>query len=386
LYQLSVYYSGSLEFSRVSPAPPSFSLSAPYPFASSARIVWHSSGAGFAAIIDKSIQLWDATLLQPFGEPFIHPEPVTTAIISADGESLLSITAHTTIHHWTLANRDVHTLTIPGQRLHSLAEREPGHFSVLTVSDNDLPTLATYDVPSLAPLGKSIPLTGLFDSGTLLPGATKAHLSMNGASAQLLCDLATGDQTSLAPELNASEIWYSVAVISPDAQYFYACPDGNEGQIYAGNAENRIGKPIPSGAACFAPNAPILLIANSEQGTYQLYDANTGEPVLNPIPLPAGFTPRGFTPDGASLVFTSEDTLQIEPLLLDSGSQPQQKILVELAELMSAMAINQRGAPDSIGAMQPRIQQLRDLLNANEATTPGPLRHLAESLFPELSQ
>jgi len=209
---------------------------------------------------------------------------------------------------------------------------------------------------------------------------------MNGASAQRLCDLATGDQTSLAPELNASEIWYSVAVISPDAQYFYACPDGNEGQIYAGNAENRIGKPIPSGAACFAPNAPILLIANSEQGTYQLYDANTGEPVLNPIPLPAGFTPRGFTPDGASLVFTSEDTLQIEPLLLDSGSQPQQKILVELAELMSAMAINQRGAPDSIGAMQPRIQQLRDLLNANEATTPGPLRHLAESLFPELSQ
>jgi WD40 repeat protein len=386
LHQLSVHYSGSLEFSRVSPAPPSFSLSAPYPFAGSARIVWHSSGTGFAAIIDNSIQLWDATLLQPFGEPFLHPEPVTTAIISADGESLLSITANTTIHHWTLASREVRTQTIPGQRLHSLAEREPGHISVLTVSDDDLPTLATYDVPSLAPLGNAIPLSGVFDSGTLLPGATKAHLSMNGASTQWLCDLAAGDLTLLAPQLNASESWYSAAIITPDAQHFYASPDGGEGQIYAGNKDNRIGKPIPAGTACFAPNAPILLIANSEQGTYQLYDANTGEPVLNPIPLPAGFLPRAFTPDGASLLLASGDTLQIEPLLLDSGSQPQQKILVELAELMSATTINQRGAPDSIGAMQPRSQKLHDLLKANEATTPGALRHLAESLFPELEQ
>ena len=386
LYQLSVHFTGSLEFSRVSPAPPSFALSAPYPSAGSARIVWHSSGAGFAAIADNSIQLWDATLLQPFGEPFIHPEPVTTAIIAGDGESLLSITANTTIHHWTIANREVRTQTIPGQRLHSLAEREVGQVSVLTVSDDDLPTLAMYDVHSGKPLGISIPLSGLFDSGELLPGATKAHVSMNGASSQLLFNLVTGDQTLLAPRLNASESWYSAAVISPDAQHFYASPDGNDGQIYAGNQDNRIGKPIPSGAACFAPNAPILLIANNETGTYQLYDANTGEPVLNPISLPAGFAPRGFTPDGASLLIASDDALQIEPVLLGSGSESDLKLLVELAEGMSATTINQRGAPDPITDLDARIQKLRELLKANEATAPEPLRHLAESLFPELAK
>ena len=53
---------------------------------------------------------------------------------------------------------------------------------------------------------------------------------------------------------------------------------------------------------------------------------------------------------------------------------------------MSATTINQRGAPDPITDLDARIQKLRELLKANEATAPEPLRHLAESLFPELAK
>ncbi len=310
-------------------------------------------------------QLWDATTGAQIGPPMEHPAGISTAAFSPDGRTVMTGCSDGLVRLWDVERKTNGGLPIDhqGQALDfelavwSVAGSDRGELrtSVPEPSPNDGPAPAKI---ALSPDGRTIvtahgPTARIWDLATGKPtGPLMRHqgrvgsvafspdgrtiLTAAGFTAQLW-DPKTGQ--ALGPpmgnprrvlvnlESSASNGWISYAMFSPDGRTVLTASDDGTVQLWDALTSEPIGtrirhfdRPLPwrlTAEAHFSPDSRSLMTEHRPGAAARLWNATTCKPI-GTLPLNSAANVTAFSPAGNILVIANDTTARLWDLATGS--------------------------------------------------------------------
>ncbi|KIO28035.1 hypothetical protein M407DRAFT_231530, partial [Tulasnella calospora MUT 4182] len=254
---------------------------------------------------DKTVRLWDAQAGAPLGNPLTgHSKPITSIVFSQDSKVLTSVSDDKTVRFWNVKVEAPLSNPLTGDR-HSIisAVFSPDTKALAAVPGNRKKLVQLLDAQTGAPLGK--PLTGHSKSITTVDFSPDGKVLVSGSEDKTvrLWDVQTG-----APLLDKPlNDMYTPVAFSPDSNVLAPVRDETLAalaRLRHLQTEAPLRNP-PTGhrksitTVVFSSDGKILA-SGSKGETVQLWDAQTGTPLLDNR-LKDMYTPIAFSPDSKVL-------------------------------------------------------------------------------------
>jgi WD40 repeat protein len=278
-----------------------------------AGVVFTPDGQTLVACAGSSAQLWDVPTASLRGEPLCHESPLVGVAVRPDGRRVLTASEDGTVRQWDPATGKPIGPALAAGALHATAVYSPnGRWLAATGIGRlwdadtgavrfDLPHPARVLVVAFSPDSRQV-LTGCSDR--------KARL----------WDVATGKLVSEPFAEHERELWW--VAFSPDGKTLLV-GDGMTFQLRNASTHKLIAQglkpyhlrhtPWHAGRGClFSPDGRTVLTGYTD-GSAQLWDAATGDPLGPPLAHGAKIESVAFAPDGHTILTAGSGMVRLWP-------------------------------------------------------------------------
>jgi WD40 repeat protein len=334
------------------------------------------------ASADGGARIWDARLGQAIGKPIWHRPPgdsgdvaIGGASFGPDGNSVLTYARRGVVSPFEQLLRrrqcprpvapsvmdpshrisplivrvwDVRTGQPVGKYLHHesfvwFATFSPDGRRIVTTSDDA--TARIWDARTGDPIGKAM------DHGWAVVSAafssdSKRFVTVADGWAWIL-DAATGDTVARVRHAD----WVVSAMFSPDGQRIVTASRDHTARLWNANTGEPVGEPMRHyedvTTAVFSPDGKRLITA-SDDGSARVWDGRSGRPLSDPLRHRREVAAALFSPDGRRMLTASDDSASghyaVRLWDVPVGTERDASALARLAESIAGFQLGETGA------------------------------------------
>ncbi len=248
---------------------------------------------------DKAARLWDVRTRKPITEPLQHNSRVRSVQFSPDGQRTLTVADGNEAALWQIPSTGRGSLVLNHDFDVRLAVFSPDGRRVATASwDN---TARVWDAHTGLPLTKPLKHKGYVDVVRFSPDGERVAIVSEALEAQIWN--ATTGEPLIKPDKRCTSSYVFDLQFSPDGRRV-AMGTIAAGWIWDAANGEIICQLRPSGNiqhVAFSPDGQRLVTTSSD-GTGRVWDANTGNPLTQPLPHDDKIRWAEFSPDGKRIV------------------------------------------------------------------------------------